>query len=130
MHLKLTSPALVGVVTLLVSGCVGAGVEGAVDSVALVRGTTVADGSTLNSCLDKAGYNIKDAAELADGVEAKKFGNGDAFHVVAVTSGDKQVQFTVVTERGFVFAYDDASAALLDKAGCAVDGEPLNETTT
>lgn len=118
------------VMAFMVTGCASGGVEGASDSVALVRGTTVADGSTLESCLDKAGYNIKDAAALADDVEAKKFGNGDAFHVVTTTSGDKKVRFTVVTDRRFVFAYDEASAALLDEAGCAVDGAPLNETTT
>lgn len=124
MSLRLTFPGLIGAATLAATGCAG----GAPDSVGSVRGTTLADGSTLNSCLDKAGY--KGAAELADGVEAKKLGNGDAFHVVTVTSGDKQVQFTVVTERGFVYAYDDASVALLDKAGCSMDGGPLNETTT
>ncbi|MFW5470529.1 hypothetical protein ACOCJ4_10825 [Knoellia sp. CPCC 206435] len=129
MRRALTSLALAGAAVLSFTGCAGS-VEGAPDSVALVRGTTLADGSTLNSCLDKAGYNIRDAAALADGVEARTFGNGDEFHVVTVTSGDEQIQFTVVTERGFVHANDDASAALLDRAGCSVDGEPLNESTT
>ena len=130
MRIRLTLLAAASAIAMLVSGCSGDSVEGAAESVALVRGTTLADGSTLDSCLDKAGYNIKDAAELADRVEAKKFGNGDAFHVVTVTSGDDQVQFTVVSERRFVFAYDDPSAALLDDAGCSVEGRPLNESTT
>lgn len=130
MHLRLTSSALVGAVTLLVAGCAGGAVEGAPESVALVRGTTLADGIPLNSCLDKAGFNIKDAAGLADGVRAKKFGNGETFHVVTVTSGDKQIQFTVIPDRQFVLPYDDASDALLEQVGCAVDGDPLNERST
>lgn len=129
MRATLTTCALAGAVSLLITGCGGGGVEGADESVALVRGTTLADGSTLDSCLSKAGYNIKDAAEVADGVEAKTLGNGDAFHVVTVKSGNERVQFTVVTEPRFVFAYDEASAALLEKAGCSVDGTPLNENT-
>lgn len=68
-------------------------------------------------------------ATVADSAVAKTFGNGDAFHLVTVTSGDDRIQFTVVTDRGFVFACDEASAALLGKAGCSVDGTPLNETT-
>ncbi|WP_156969759.1 hypothetical protein [Knoellia subterranea] len=115
---------------ILITGCSGGAIEDAEDSVAAVRGTALADGSTLDSCLGKAGYDITDAEALAADVDERSFGNGDRFHVVTVGSADHEIRFTVIPERGFVFPYDDASAALLAAAGCAVDGKPLNEKTT
>ena len=117
-------------VSVLAASCSGGPVEGADDAVALVRGTTSTTGTSLDVCLDKAGYDIKDAASLADDVETRTFGNGEEFHLVTTSSSGDKIRFTVVTDRGFVFAHDDASAALLEKAGCPLDGEPLNEKTT
>lgn len=86
----------------------------------------MADGGTLNTCLPAAGYNMKDSAAIAEDVELGTLSNGDKYHLVTFTSPADKIRLTVVTDARFVFAYDDAAAALLEKSGCALDGEPLH----
>lgn len=113
--------ACAGMMTL--AGCAGSP-DGADDSVALVRGTSTTELGNLGRCLDAAGFAVR-----ADDVEAKTFGNGDAFHVVRFRGGSDEVRFTVVPAGQFVFTYDDADAATLDDLGCSIDAESLNENT-
>lgn len=119
-----------GMLTLLAAGCSGGPVDGAEEAVALARGTSAAGGAVLNSCLMGAGYNTMDAGALANEVEVRSFRGGGDFHLVTFTSGADRIRLTVITDRQFVYPYDEAAVTLLDKAGCALDSDPLNETST